>query len=162
MLAGCSETGFQNMFGAGKYTPDESQVAQNQSLSVPPDLALRPPSNEPAPHQQPVYMPPPQPVSNQPYNYDEPVDDTQQAYNPPAQQAYTPPAQQAYNPQQPAPEPQDVYARLGISKTRPDGSPKTQAELNEELRQKKIAAQKAANPNYGSIWNMGNVWSDSQ
>ncbi len=47
VVAGCSETGFQDFIGAGKYAPDETQVAVNQPLSVPPDLQLRPPSDEP-------------------------------------------------------------------------------------------------------------------
>lgn len=156
LLAGCSETGFQNMFGAGKYSPDETQVSQNQSLSVPPDLQLRPPSNEAVPPQPPAqtaYAPPQQPMSTEPSAYEQPANAGQQTYTPPAQQTYTPP---------PAQQPQDVYARLGISKTRADGSPKSQAELNEELRQKKIAAEQQKNSNYGTIWNMGNVWSDSQ
>jgi len=161
LLGGCSETGFQGMFGAGKYSPDETQVSQNQSLAVPPDLQLRPPSNEavpaPPPPARAAYAPPPQPVLTQPvatepYAYEQSANAGQQTYAPPA------PQQQV----QPAPPPQDIYARLGISKTRPDGSPKSQGELNEELREKKVAAERAKNPDYGSIWNMGNVWSDSQ
>ena len=34
VVAGCSETGFQDFMGAGKYAPDETQVAVNQPLSV--------------------------------------------------------------------------------------------------------------------------------
>lgn len=151
LLAGCSETGFQDLFGAGKYSPDETLVHQNQSLSMPPDLQLRPPSNESVPAQQQAYVPPPQPM-NQPPAYQEPATAApQQPYTPPPQ----PIAQQPVN--QP---PQDVYARMGISKTRPDGTPKTQAELTEEMRQKKLADEKTKNPNYGTIWNMGNVFSD--
>jgi hypothetical protein len=44
LVAGCSETGFQDFIGAGKYAPDETQVSAGQPLSVPPDLQLRPPS----------------------------------------------------------------------------------------------------------------------
>ncbi len=165
LLAGCSETGFQGMFGAGKYSPDETQVSQNQSLSVPPDLQLRPPSNDavPPPPQPPArtaYVPPQQPLTMQPSD-EEPAPANagqQQTYQ---QQTYTPPAQQAYTPP-PAQQPQDVYARLGISKVNADGSQKSQGQLNEELRRKKIEAEQQKNPNYGTIWNMGNVWSDSQ
>jgi hypothetical protein len=156
LLAGCSETGFQDLFGAGKYTPDETQVHQNQSLSMPPDLQLRPPSNEAAPQpQQQAYVPPPQqPPLDQAPTYQEPATANQQAYTPPP--AQQPVAQQPVA-QQP---PQDVYARMGISRTRPDGTQKTQAELTEEMRQKKMADEKAKNPNYGTIWNMGNVFSE--
>lgn len=61
----------------------------------------------------------------------------------------------------PAPAPQgDVYERNGISKTHPDGKPKTDAELKEELRQVYLAKKKQGNPNYGTVFNIGNIFKD--
>ena len=161
-LSGCSETGFQDLFGAGKYSPDESQVHQNQSLAMPPDLQLKPPhaaERQVAPDET-AYAPP---QTTQPPLYDSPEQD----YAP--QQTYTrqQPAQQQVATQQPPvyqqpDRPKDVYERLGVSRTRPDGSKKSQSELNEELRQKKMAEEKARNPNYGTIWNMGQVWEENR
>jgi hypothetical protein len=151
------------MMGAGKYSPDETQVSQQQSLSMPPDLQLRPPSNtaEAAAQEQTASLPPQQ-VPAAPQGYEQPATaEAQETYSEPVQQqAYNPPPQQTNTqPQQP---PQDVYVRLGISKTRPDGTPKSQGELNEELRQIKIARERQKNPNYGTIWNLGDVWRENQ
>src|SRR5262249_37271816 len=46
-VAGCSETKMQDLLGSGKdATPNEAEVRVNRSLSMPPDLNLRPPSGE--------------------------------------------------------------------------------------------------------------------
>ena len=157
VVAGCSETGFQDFIGAGKYAPDETQVAVNQPLSVPPDLQLRPPSDEP------------QQVASAPRPVEQPVSgDLQQpqdiGLSPPDQPA-TPPAQA--QPQQPQPqqladagEPHDIYAQWGVSRHHPDGTEKSQLELNEEMRRKRDEVKRQEDPNYGTIWNLGSVWSD--
>ena len=156
VVAGCSETGFQDFIGAGKYAPDETQVTVNQPLSVPPDLQLRPPSDEPQqvasapqPSQQPVSgdLQQPQDIGLSPQ--DEPAAPAAQA------QAQPQPQQQAS-----AGEPQDVYARWGVSRHHPDGTEKSQLELNEEMRRKRDEAKRQENPNHGTIWNLGSVWSD--
>ena len=54
---------------------------------------------------------------------------------------------------------QDIYAQYGISKYRADGTRKTEGELSAELKQAMIAKKRQANPNYGTIWNMGNIFS---
>lgn len=156
LVAGCSETGFQDFIGAGKYAPDESQVSVNQPLSVPPDLQLRPPSN--AEPQSVASLP----QTNQSQTGQQPASvDLQQPQDltlaPQAE-----PAQAQAQPQQQAStdEPQDAYARAGVSRFHPDGRAKTQLELNEEMRQKKIEADRQRDPNYGTIWNLGSVWSD--
>ena len=164
VLAGCSETGFQDVFDSGKFSPDETKVRANQPLTTPPDLQLRPPSGAGAP-------PPGQVVTNQPpvntappqYTTQAPAYQPQQpAYTAPqqTQPVYTPPTQQAAVLQQQPAVSNDPYVRYGISKTRPDGTPKTQGELIEELRRKKLAREKAKNPNYGTIFNMGSIWKD--
>lgn len=172
LLAACSETSVMDAFDAGKASPNESMVSTNRPLSMPPDMALRQPgaANAPAPSnglsvQQgqrgtPTYQAPPPP---------------QQAYQAPAQQqqpawqnAAPSPApqqqQQAYA--QPAPAPQrqvssadKIYYDNGINPYNADGTRKKQGELNEALRQKNLEKKRAQNPNYGTIFNMGEVWS---
>ena len=161
ILAGCSETGFQDLMGAGKYAPDETKVSVQQPLSVPPDLQLRPPSDAPPP-------PPPvvstQPATAQPVVQGQMSQPANLAEAPAQEQSppqTAPQPQQTAQPQQMAAnQPQDPYARYGISRTHPDGREKTQYELNEELRQKKLELERQKNPNYGTIWNLGAVWGD--
>jgi hypothetical protein len=173
---GCGETTFENVFGNGKDVPDEKQVRTNQALVLPPDLTLKAPGTGTPP------PPPPQPVQTsaatiQPPNYGTVAPGTTTASLAPAAPATAAapapgaapaaPAAPAAAPAAPGAAPaaqaaanQDVYARYGISRTKPDGTPKKPAELREELRQKYIEMQKAKNPNYGTILNMGSVWSD--
>jgi hypothetical protein len=171
---GCGETTFENVFGNGKDVPDEKQVRTNQALVLPPDLTLKAPGTGTPP------PPPPQPVQTsaatiQPPNYGTVAPGTTTASLAPAAPATAPapgaapaaPAAPAAAPAAPGAAPaaqaaanQDVYARYGISRTKPDGTPKKPAELREELRQKYIEMQRAKNPNYGTILNMGSVWSD--
>jgi len=161
-LAGCSENSFKDSFDMGKFSPDETKVQANRSLTMPPDLQLRAPDgsvpNRPVANNAP-------PVSTQPPQYGtapqygaQPQYGTQppQYGQPPQRQASLPPATQPVVPRQ------DVYARNGISRPRPDGSPKTNEELINELRAKKKSRQRAANPNYGTVFNLPKVWSDSQ
>jgi hypothetical protein len=154
LATGCSETGFQDFFGAGKYSPDETQVQQGNALAVPPDLALRPPADGEQPVEQ---------ANQTPVVFDQ----QQAAQQQPQQAAQQQPQQQVGQPQplqqQAATRPSTVdelYAQYGISRYRADGTLKSQAELNEELRQKKLEMERAKNPNYGTIFNMGSIWSD--
>lgn len=152
VVAGCSETGFQDMIGAGKYAPDETQVTVNQPLSVPPDLQLRPPSDAP------------QQVASAPQPIDQPAaGDLQQPQDlglAPQDQPAAPQAQPQPQRQASAGEPQDIYARWGVSRLHPDGTEKSQLELNEEMRRKRDEAKRQEDPNYGTIWNLGSIWSD--
>ena len=154
VVAGCSETGFQDFIGAGKYAPDETQVAVNQPLSVPPDLQLRPPSD--APQRVASAPQPSQPPASG--DLQQPQDLGMSPQNAPA----APQAQPQQQPQQlaSAGEPQDIYARWGVSRHHPDGREKSQLELNEEMRRKRDEAKRQEDPNYGTIWNLGSVWSD--
>jgi hypothetical protein len=156
LVAGCSETGFQDLIGAGKYTPDETQVTVNQPLSAPPDLQLRPPSNEQ-----------PQSVASVPQAGQPATDTLQQPQDVALSPSTEPAAPQAPTQLQPeaqqqadADQPQDIYARHGVSRHHPDGREKTQIELNEEMRQKRDEAMRQKDPNYGTIWNLGSIWSD--
>ena len=56
--------------------------------------------------------------------------------------------------------PQDKYAKAGISLTRADGTKKTEGELDNELRAYHLAKKRQQNPNYGTVFNMGNIFKD--
>ncbi len=177
-LSACAETNLQNTFGVGKNIPDASEVPTNQALTMPPDLQLRPPGSQPAPSAQAAV--PGAVIPESPSAYDGP-----QAGQPlaletaqegglepePAPVSVAEPSEASQYPETaaaninpPAAEPArpagDIYERYGISKVNPDGTPKSPGQLREELRQKQIAENRAKNPSYGTIFNMGSIWSD--
>jgi hypothetical protein len=175
-VSACAETSLQDTFGVGKVVPDASQVPTNQALTMPPDLQLRPPGSAPVPSaqaavpgaampEQQAYVPPP---SGQPLAL-ESAQEGGVAPPPapaPVQQASQYPQTAAATNVAPAPAPAapagpgDIYARYGISTTNPDGTPKSPGQLREELRQKQLAEKQAQNPSYGTIFNIGSIWSD--
>lgn len=151
-VAGCSETKMQDLLGSGKSsTPDEAQVRVNRNLSMPPDLNLRPPSGETAEDGQPntvaTALPPAEPAADQAQPAPQPVQTAA------ATTTSTPPAQGE-------PPKQDVYEKYGISKVGADGKPKTENQLYKELHAAQLAEKRKANPSYGTIWNMGDVFKD--
>lgn len=172
LMSGCSGgAGVTDMLGMGKNVPDEREVRTHQVLAMPPTMNLPPPSSTPyegtpnaaaaaaesAVGKQALSSPPDQMLQNA----------TRAPSTPPAYSAPAP-VQQAPVAQAPAVAPiqtaavagQDVYQQYGISKVNPDGTPKSEAQLNKEMREKHIAAERAKNPNYGSIFNIGNIFSD--
>ena len=163
LVAGCGASdAVTDYMGFGKYSPDETQVSTNQSLTMPPDLQLRPPGEGQTPPPQQAFSPS-QPVTTTPPQYG--TVDPNQTYDASRTntQLATAPAPQSTLPQAPATAPaapQDPYAKWGISKTRPDGTKKSDAELKDELRKVAIKQKQAQNPNYGSIFNLPKVWSD--
>ncbi|QIG50113.1 hypothetical protein G5V57_21750 [Nordella sp. HKS 07] len=152
-VAGCSETKMQDLLGSGKSAvPDETQVRTNRNLAMPPDLNLRPPSGEVAEDGQlntVAAAPPAEPAMDKAQPTPEP------APEPVKTAAATPPTAQGAEPPK-----QDVYEKYGISKTGPDGKPKSENQLYKELHEAQLAEKRKANPNYGTIWNMGNVFKD--
>src|SRR5262245_318842 len=150
-VSACAETTVQDMLGTGKSAiPDASQVTVAQNLAMPPDLQLRAPPDGPTnDNQATAVQAPPEPA--------QPVQPAAAA--PPTQPA--PPAlkqTQTAAAEQPK---QDIYERYGISKTYPDGKPKPQDVLYEELHQAQINEKRRVNPNYGTIWNIGSVFKDN-
>ena len=115
--------------------PEEQAQAQQQAyqdLSMPPDLRLPPPGSAPQP------APPPEPS---------------------AQVASVAPATPYGS--APAAAPQgDIYERNGMSKVHPDGTPKTDAELQAELKKIYLAKKQQKNPKYGTVFNIGNIFKD--
>jgi len=171
-LAGCTETGIQDSLGVGKAAPDEGQVRINQALSIPPDLRLPAPSSKTVeygtPNKVATYKPEAQPVVPEPvdevedYVVQEPATTASTAPTEPvktAEAAATATTTTAAEPPKPKTI-DDTYAKYGISKTYADGKPKPQGVLYDELRKAQAAEKRAKDPNYGSIWNMGDVFSD--
>lgn len=141
------------MMAPSKQAPDEAQVKVHQMLVVPPDYQLRPPpdgSNVEAannPYALPALTPgAPAPAVTQP---------TQVATsdpNAPGPQAITPGANQ--------PTTTATSSPYGVSTVNPDGTPKSRAEINAEIRKRHLEEKRKKNPNYGTILNIGELFSD--
>lgn len=54
----------------------------------------------------------------------------------------------------------EALAKFGISKTKPDGTPKTTNEIDAELKAAVLAEKRKSNPDYGTINNLGNIFTD--
>lgn len=111
--------------------PPPQQTAVRQDLTMPPDLQLAPPGTAPAATSQPLAP------TDTTSNYDQPT----------------------VTAARPAPE-DDIYARAGISLYRADGTKKSDEELRTELRAYYIAQKQKKNPNYGTVFNIGNIFKD--
>jgi hypothetical protein len=181
-LTACSETGLLDKMGLGKSPPDETQVVTHNTLALPPDLQLRQPANGVTDENQvpratttaAVPAAPPDAYSAPSVSADQPAEvaSTQPtAYDTGAQQLQTTPGA---GPAQISPAVQstqktalsgknvkeDAYQKFGISKTKPDGTPKTQGELDRELLEAVRAEKRKLNPNYGTVFNMGRIFKD--
>jgi hypothetical protein len=171
-----------NKLGLGKSPPDESQVVTNNSLAMPPDLQLRPPSAEaaaasqanPQANQAVTAIPPDAlaaasaetPVTTDvasaeqsPYDTGEQQLTTDGSISTAPTQTTGPAVQGTQKRDMSASNPrEDAYQRFGISKTRPDGTPKTQTELDRELLEAVRQEKRKQNPNYGTVFNMGELF----
>jgi len=175
-LGACTETQVVDSLGVGKSAPDESQIRINQALSMPPDLRLKTPGTVTSEESgtlnrttkaQDIKTPPATAAASEDYGTDEPV---MTASTDPvattntvktAEAAATATATPAPAPTEQKPATlDDAYQRYGISKTYPNGKPKPDGILYEELRQAQLAAKRAADPKYGTIWNMGDMFKD--
>jgi Protein of unknown function (DUF3035) len=182
-LSACSETGVLDKMGLGKSSPDETQVVTHNTLALPPDLQLRQPvkgatDENQVPRATVAAVPaaPPDAFSAASPSAGEPAEVASTgpgAYDTGAQQLETTPGSgSAPTPISPAVQStqktdlsgrnarDDAYQKFGISKTRPDGTPKTQAELDRELLEAVRAEKRKQNPNYGTVFNMGRVFKD--
>jgi hypothetical protein len=179
LLAACSETTVMNKMGLGKSPPDESQVVANNSLAMPPDFQLPAPSANVAAAPQATAPAASSMAATPPDAFAAAAPDTpsttqvasadQSPYDTGEQQLTT---DGSMAPTQPVPAVQgtqkrdmsasnsreDAYQRFGISKTRPDGTPKTQAELDRELLEAVRQEKRKQNPNYGTVFNMGELF----
>jgi Protein of unknown function (DUF3035) len=175
-LAACSEVSTLDKLGLGKSPPDESQVVTNNSLAMPPDLQLPPPSASAAAAPQqiaqsktaitaepPDALAPASPTTEVASAEQNPYDTGEQQLTTDGSisTASTQTGQEVQAAQKRdmnAGDPKEnAYQRFGISKTRPDGTPKTQAELDRELLEAVRAEKRKQNPNYGTVFNMGEL-----
>jgi hypothetical protein len=137
-LAGCGSTMRSYL---EKETPAQS-AAVRSDLTMPPDLRLPPPgTTAPAP--------------------DLGAAETDLALTAPP--AATAPAATA-KPAAPAvagASPADsIYTQAGISIYKADGTKKSDVELRKELQEYYLAQKRAKNPNYGTVFNVGNIFKD--
>lgn len=143
-LAGCGNSMRSYL---EKDTPSQT-TAMRGDLTMPPDLRLpQPGTTAPAPDTS--------AMSNQ----------AALTAPPPPEAAATAPAKVASAPATTAPaanpnDPNSVYTQAGISIYKADGTKKTDAELRRELQEYYIAQKKAKNPNYGTVFNIGNIFKD--
>ncbi len=136
LAQGCgSSSRMADMIGVSKSAPDETQIRTTQSLSMPPDLSLPPPAAEVAEEDGQLATvstgaraAPPSDATAAAAPSDTGIDDTAIADPAPAPQAPSQTAAAAA----PSTDPMDPYTPYGISKTKPDGTPKTQEELFSE------------------------------
>jgi hypothetical protein len=130
-LSGCS-SGLSSLLGGDPPSPQANrQIPVNNQLALPPDLSLAPPGTAP-----------PQ-VALADDGLDDPV---------------AAPKRVAPAPVTPA---QGAYEKYGISKVKADGTAKSDWELREELRQAVLAEKRKKNPNYGTIFNVGELFDDN-
>lgn len=135
VLAGCAGGGLFDVAGYGKsMAPNETAVRSGQNLAMPPDLQLRAPSG---------------PITED-YVPNTVAAGTDTASDPAQDLAAATPAKPDG----------DVYERNGISKFHPDGKAKTDQELQAELKALYLAKKRQKNPNYGTIFNIGNIFKD--
>jgi len=139
-LAGCGSTMRDYL---EKETPTQT-TAMRQDLTMPPDLRLPPPgTTAPAPDPGALSAAPSTAALTAP---------------PAASVASKAPAAAA--PAVASNSPDAIYVNAGISVTNPDGTRKTDAQLRQELQQYYLAQKKAKNPNYGTVFNIGNIFKD--
>ena len=134
-LGGCASSGVLGSLGMGSSSPAPaaSNIQVGNTLAMPPDLQLKAPGTGQEPVGQTTAAEPVQSAA-----LDQPVAAT------PAPRAPT----------------QDVYAKYGISKTKADGTAKSDQELKTELKKAILAEKRKTQPGYGTIGNIGNIFSD--
>ena len=147
LLGGCGSWGMSRLLGDSKSNDLDTGVAQGQNLAMPPDLQLRAPAEGAAPE-------PANTASLSSGDYEEPIADTGDGIAAEPLAGGRKPA--TVSPGQTG----DNYDKYGISKTHADGRPKTREELIEELKAAQLAEKRKKNPNYGTIWNAGELFSD--
>jgi hypothetical protein len=133
-VSGCSAA---RLLG-GDSNPATPTVQTGNTLAMPPDLQLRAPTNVSDGYQ-------PNAVQEVP---------GQTANAAPAMPAAPAPAPVARAPAQ------DIYAQYGVSRVNPDGSPKSKGDLQRELKAAMLKKKRETQPGYGTIFNMGNIFTD--
>ena len=136
VLGGCSSSRVLDTLGLGNSpTPAAPVVRTGNNLALPPDLQLRPPGTVTEDYQPNTQAAPPLQTAAQ-----------EEGLYSSAPVTAAPPVRR------------DVYAEYGVSKLKPDGTPKTDDELKAELKVAILKRRQQQNPNYGTIFNMGNIF----
>lgn len=144
-LAGCSSA---SLLG-GSRGPDAAAVPTGRNLAMPPDLQLPAPGSGTASAYQ---EPAPAPGTYSTAAASPPADDGVYGGAPATPRRIG--GKQCNNGTQAA----DIYGCYNISKLKPDGTKKTQAELSAELRVAMLEEKRRANPNYGTFKNFGGLF----
>lgn len=143
VLAGCSS----GLLNRKSSVPQASNVPTGTSLAMPPDLALPAPGSG-------TYRPSQPAVQNAAL-------DSGGVYD---SGAATPSVRKpAGNLRQNCPSgavTSDVHECYGINKLKPDGTPKTKEQLAAELKAAVIAEKRRNNPGYGTVTNIGSIFSE--
>lgn len=134
VVTGCGSMSISRIMG--NDSPSVQQAQARQDLTMPPDLQLKAPGTVTSEVQQTAVA--------------EPVTRT----------AAAPQTLGTGNPSQSSQTEGDIYERNGISKVRADGTPKSDSELKAELKKVYLAKKQQQQPNYGTIFNIGNVFKD--
>jgi len=145
LLAGCS--GASSLLNGKDTVPSAANVPVGNTLALPPDLQLAPPSGTSDAYQPngPVALAAPA----------APVAASQKLASAPtasgnlyggAPVAAVPPG--------------DVFDQYGISKINPDGTKKTPLQLHDELEAAILKKKQQANPSYGTFANIGAIFKD--
>ncbi len=146
ILGGCS-TGLLN--SKSSVVPSNNvQVGNN--LTLPPDLALPAPGTGPDVPAQ---------ASSQSYQAATAADDSSIYGDSSAAPGKLTRGQVASNNAAKAAE-GDIYQQYGISRTKPDGTKKEEWELKAELKAAIVKRKRQQNPGYGTVFNVGNIFSD--
>jgi hypothetical protein len=140
-LGACSSA--SSLLNSKSSVPQASNVQVGNNLAMPPDLQLAPPGETTD-----AYQP----------NVGDGTADAAVVETKPATKKVSTKGLPALA-TLPAKKP-DIYEQYGISKVNPDGTPKTPNQLREEVRLAILAKKKAANPKYGTIANIGNIFKD--
>ncbi len=142
-LGACSTA--SSLLNNKSSVPQASQINVGNPLAMPPDLQLAVPNQT-----SDAYQPNPgngQAAADAGLNAVQPAQPVQNA--------------SLYSDSNAAPAAkQDIYAQYGISKVKANGTAKTPDELRAELKLAIIAKKRQANPNYGTIKNIGSIFSD--
>jgi hypothetical protein len=140
-LGGCSSAA--NLLGGGSTpAPQMSNIPVGNQLALPPDLSLAAPQNTVDGYQ---------PNGAAPQIASTPGTTSVARASQTSLYGGSAPTKGSFD---------DTLLHYGVSKTNPDGTPKSAAEINKELRAAILAEKRRANPNYGTIRNIGAIFSD--
>jgi len=141
--------------------PQATNVPVGNNLALPPDLQLATPTAttdryQPNGYVAPIVMPAPRPMS-QAASFADPTTGRQPAQQQATLPGYSPTDTVYINKTIDLANPGDYYAKYGISRFKANGKLKTKEELRQELIAAVLAKKRAANPNYGTVSNIGNL-----